>query len=147
MTDELFEVEHTWTTDVGYPAVCVRTGDPYIGIHRCGYVRIPEDHPWYGVHYNNLEPCPDVHGGITFSEEISFAEGPPAWWIGFDCAHLGDAREPWPEVTTLAAHRPISRLLDNGVVRNLYYVMQECEKLAIQVAEHGHNARKGADDD
>lgn len=124
--------------------------------HHCGYVQIPEDHPWYGVYYNgktaeerelgkawmfavaadskareaagdpdhflnalNAHPSPNreiayeetvegmvsVHGGITFSELTNFAQVldqgdgiPEGWWIGFDCAHAGDAPSPlWLE--------------------------------------------------
>ncbi|MFZ1363073.1 MAG: hypothetical protein WAS05_09130 [Candidatus Nanopelagicales bacterium] len=54
--------------------------------HLCGYVRVPEDHPWHNKLYD--DECYDdvvVHGGLTYSE-AELGE----WWIGFDCAHLGD---------------------------------------------------------
>ncbi len=64
-------------------------------MHYCGYVGIPASHPWHGKDYNVLEPSPDVHGGLTYSNEAvgpDFEETQPLglWWIGFDCAHLGD---------------------------------------------------------
>jgi hypothetical protein len=34
--------------------------------HRCGYVRIPNGHPWHGL--SEPEEA-DVHGGITFAED------------------------------------------------------------------------------
>ena len=63
-----------------------------------GYVYVPENHPWYRVHYSE---CPnecgeqwcahspesqiEVHGGITFSHL-----GENGWVFGFDTAHAGD---------------------------------------------------------
>lgn len=59
--------------------------------HRCGYVKIPEDHFLYKVHYDHekIENFIDIHGGITFSDEM---QGLPleGWWLGFDCAHYND---------------------------------------------------------
>ncbi len=34
--------------------------------YRCGYVRLPKDHPWHGLGWEDLEV--EVHGGITFAE-------------------------------------------------------------------------------
>lgn len=72
----------------------------------CGYVQIPEGHPFHGKGYNECLRGPecreewhyscsygnlfDVHGGLTFSGE-GYSRG---WWIGFDCSHLGDAASP-----------------------------------------------------
>lgn len=47
-----------------------------------GYVKIPEDHPWHGKDYDDIDV--EVHGGLTFA---SYG------WIGFDCLHCGDY---WP---------------------------------------------------
>lgn len=68
--------------------------------HRCGYVQVPEGHPYYGyeITYDDnpdLEP-PSVHGGVTFSES-SKGTGYPmetdGWWIGFDCNHAHDGKD------------------------------------------------------
>jgi hypothetical protein len=32
----------------------------------------------------------NVHGGITYAQ----FEDDEEWWIGFDCAHIGDAKDP-----------------------------------------------------
>lgn len=51
----------------------------------CGYVRLPEDHPWRGM---DAEDIPvDVHGGVTYGPD---GDG----WIGFDTLHAGDALIP-----------------------------------------------------
>src|SRR6476661_4167873 len=85
--------------------------------YRCGYVRIPAGHPWHGKGYDEIEPYPEVHGGLTFAEPDAdcggarICPGPPhaghassdwtcplesrqaddAWWLGFDAAHVFDA--------------------------------------------------------
>lgn len=66
----------------------------------CGYVGVPEGHPWHGVNYNDVSV--KVHGGLTYSapcEEdarecdhtVCHTELPGrpehVWWLGFDCAH------------------------------------------------------------
>jgi len=53
----------------------------------CGYVLIPESHPWHGVHYTHKH-FRKIHrlviGGLTFSGKL---DGEDGWWIGFDCSH------------------------------------------------------------
>lgn len=57
--------------------------------HLCGYIEIPTTHGLHGKSYDEIEQHYDyelpAHGGLTFSGEV---EG--NYWIGFDCAHLGD---------------------------------------------------------
>lgn len=48
-----------------------------------GYVKIPEDHPWHGLGYDDIDVR--VHGGLTY--------GGGDGWVGFDCLHYGDY---WP---------------------------------------------------
>jgi len=50
----------------------------------CGYVRVPEGHPYDGLEYDDLRV--EVHGGLTFRWKAK--EG--GMWFGFDCAHAGD---------------------------------------------------------
>ena len=35
-----------------------------LGTHPCGYVRVPEDHPYYGEDYNNCDIY--CHWGLTY---------------------------------------------------------------------------------
>ena len=61
----------------------------------CGYVGVRKGHPFYRVHYTkleNMDECPDVHGGVTFTDFFDEID-PDIWWIGFDTAHLGDLAE------------------------------------------------------
>lgn len=67
----------------------------------CGYVGVPEGHPWHGKDYKH-ESLSDVtaHGGLTFADKCQEGgkichvpqpgEADSVWWLGFDCAHLGD---------------------------------------------------------
>lgn len=57
--------------------------------HLCGYVGLPEGHPGYGQDYDaDIFQSVEAHGGLTFAG----MQRPDAhWWIGFDCAHLGDS--------------------------------------------------------
>jgi integrase len=67
----------------------------------CGYVGVPQGHPWHGKGYDDVEA--DVHGGLTYAapcqegpegETICHVPGPgepePLWWLGFDCNHAWD---------------------------------------------------------
>jgi hypothetical protein len=65
----------------------------------CGYVGIPKDNPiladiddindedYMNMDYDNI-PL-DVHGGLTYGKLVE-----DLYWVGFDCAHLGDY---WPK--------------------------------------------------
>lgn len=64
----------------------------------CGYVRLPEDHKFYGKDVNELENLFTVHGGVTFAGALDEADG---FYVGFDCAHLGDTPEVQDEAYTL----------------------------------------------
>ncbi len=98
--------------------------------HRCGYARIPKGHPWHGKQYDEIEV--DVHGGLTFAEaDVPCDKGGAdnAYWVGFDCAHYGDASDP-----TLPG-RPLPDILGiHGVVRTQGYVEKECRALCDQIA-------------
>lgn len=59
----------------------------------CGYVGVPEEHRFYGKHYDQMLAV-DVHGGLTYADEcnghICHDADNRVWWLGFDCAHLHD---------------------------------------------------------
>lgn len=81
--------------------------------HPCGYVKVPDAHPWHGVGYSDRVPglagpveeyhaewggtpyelsvgaWVEVHGGITHAGRLH-THGGDGWWFGFDCAHAGD---------------------------------------------------------
>ncbi|MEK9810388.1 MAG: hypothetical protein VW362_08065 [Candidatus Nanopelagicales bacterium] len=109
------------------------------GGHLCGYIGVTPGHPWYGKDYEEIGA--DVHGGLTFaqherrdqrfnwdterwleidSEPYPHDTGMDVWWVGFDCAHLGDLSPRWPEV--------------GGVYRDEAYVRNELASLVRQAA-------------
>lgn len=114
----------------------------------CGYLGVPEEHPWYGKDYSELEVS--VHGGLTYAapcQEYEDAEmtgichvpvpGDPdnIWWLGFDTAHLEDVtpafdqrmRETLPDYSSLW---PVSRSY-----KNVNYIKEEIQQLALQAEE------------
>lgn len=95
---------------------------------RCGYVKVTEKHPWFGMDYNDVPA--DVHGGLTFGEpDVHCGKGGPdnGFWFGFDCAHAGDRADP-----ALPGCDRLSWL--SGVVRTQEYVEAECRSLCEQAA-------------
>ena len=80
----------------------------------CGYVGVPEGHPFHGTHYSKClehgDACEDryehlsVHGGLTYAAGCAETDDPSkhvchipqagrptnVWWFGFDCAHYRD---------------------------------------------------------
>ena len=117
-------IEKKWVTKTGLLAVCWRN------THRCGYVGVTPSHPLHGTAYDDIsyDDMPlDVHGGITFSSDVSGSpypmESEDLWWFGFDCDHAGDNRLDG------LFHDP------DGVVRSLPFVKRECEYLAQQLTE------------
>ena len=62
------------------------------GLHPCGYVRIPEGHPYFGSikMLNNM--AIRCHGGITYAKRTLIVspnkmEKLTGWFIGWDYAH------------------------------------------------------------
>lgn len=69
-----------------------------------GYVCLPEKHPCFGMHYDEIHSRYDieVNGCLTFSDHsgnLDWEEIPEGiWWIvGFDTAHYWDSIEKWPD--------------------------------------------------
>lgn len=69
-----------------------------------GYVGLPKEHPCYGMGYDDIHEQYDidVHGGLTFSEQLE--EGDEylptlggLWVVGFDTAHYTDNPKSWPK--------------------------------------------------
>ena len=105
----------------------------YFGGHLCGYVRIPEYHPYY------CKECWDMdiecHGGLTYGEKH------PDFWIGFDCGHSFDVIPSIEFTKTLdkdilelkkifnLSHSPIFQ----RTYRNMEYVKEQCIKIVEQL--------------
>jgi hypothetical protein len=82
-----FRIEREWKHR-GLSCAVVQARE---GMHRCGYVRVPPTHPYYGKGYDDIDAR--VHGGLTFAqiEPCAEHEDGQGWWFGFDFAHCGDA--------------------------------------------------------
>lgn len=52
----------------------------------CGYVLIPEGHPWHGLDTWALADV-SIHGGVTFAGHHPAFD---SYAVGFDCCHSGD---------------------------------------------------------
>lgn len=102
----------------------------------CGYVGVPPGHPWHGMDYE--KPDVEVHGGLTYAASCDEgghichvpAPGRPSdvWWLGFDCAHLGDLCPRYMDLSGWPKHSPRETYCD------VAYVQAEVTKLARQVA-------------
>lgn len=112
----------------GYACLIVRV--PHSG-HLCGYVGVDSSHPYFGKEYGECNV--DVHGGLTYSDKCQGSichipePGMPdeVWWLGFDCAHLGDACPCYD-------YRRIGPM---DHYRSVEYVKRETESLARQLRE------------
>lgn len=116
--------------------------------YRCGYVLVPEEHPWYEKDYDEIDA--EAHGGLTYSA----ADTESGWWVGFDCAHAGDAPDPslplYRYQDGTAAFAQGAFMLGGGkVVRDTAHVRSECERLCEQAAwalSHAPSASEGGED-
>lgn len=135
----------------GLPCLIVRNH----GGALCGYVGVPDTHPWHGKGYSNCvtgcgadwcEHSPDsqtnVHGGLTFasacakkgdeSENICHIPDPGepdnVWWFGFDCAHCNDLAPGYE-----SRNRDRGWPMLDGKYRDIDYVKAEIRGLAQQL--------------
>lgn len=116
--------------------------------YNCGYVAVPESHPWYRKGYGAcLDPacgkdwhydCAvqgrlEVHGGVTFAGEW-WSDG--QWWFGFDCAHSGDAPDPqWVREKRERDPDYYVSMFDHGMFWSVDMVAHETEEMARQLSE------------
>ena len=114
--------EKEWTTRAGLKAVVIAQD---MG-HRCGYVSVPKEHPWYGKDYNEVDL--DVHGGVTYAGMRD-----DLWWFGYDCAHLGDARDPELMSDEFKSIRIMLMNFEGDTIKTLDFCVNECESMAAQL--------------
>ncbi len=108
-----------------------------------GYVRVPQGHPWHGLDYDADVLDVGVHGGLTFARpdaDCGKGGADDAWWLGFDCAHSGDAPDPRLMSGEQIAHelamerRGLGSMRRYDTVRSTEYVAAECKRLCEQAA-------------
>jgi hypothetical protein len=92
--------------------------------HLCGYVGVPESHPWFNKNYDDVDDI-YVHGGLTYSEH-GHSDLFGLWVFGFDCAHSGDL------IPDSVMRYGICGQHDT--YRDFEYVKRETESLARQLA-------------
>ncbi len=88
----------------------------------CGYVTVPEGHPWFGQDYDYIKA--DVHGGLTYG-----AMGKDGYTVGFDCAHAFDLL---PLTAAMGLGDGTRHYRDT--YRDWTFVKDEVERLAAQAA-------------
>lgn len=119
-----------WILDAGVHAG-FEWGVANVDGYRCGYVRIPAGHPWHGKDPSDMEPWPDVHRGLDYTASDTHA----GWWLGFCCAHAGDAQDP------SLSGRPESSV-GQDIIRSTAYVRAECQWLIRQAIDAAAAARR-----
>lgn len=104
----------------------------------CGYVGIPDDHPWFAVDLHALDAAASlqisVHGGVTWGGDADALRPreQARRWVGFDCGHVGLEDQ-------VLSPRSISRLPGRSY-RDLAFARAELQQLAEQVAAAGKRA-------
>jgi hypothetical protein len=104
------------------------------GTHN-GYAVIPEGHDLHGMHYDQLNAAVDVHGGLTFSDQVEHLTWPelacaPAggWVVGFDTKHsFSDSRVWDADKVTHEAQRLKAQLDRLRVIDGKLYKLVEVE--------------------
>jgi hypothetical protein len=108
----------------------------------CGYVGVDSTHPYY--ERERIDAALNVHGGITYADHCQHGDGsveksdmichipqgeesPHVWWIGFDCGHYADY--------VPGMHLYIPQSFMDSTYRNVSYVVEETQKLALQLLE------------
>lgn len=145
-----------WTTEpdairfehCGFKCSILRTvveetnGDKFGGF-LCGYVEVPQDHPWA---QSDKYPDVQIHGGITCFEKSENGKT-----VGFDCAHSGDLAPSFEIFRKRYRTGPRSQFFEetkkmfpdnrmlNPTYKSIAYVIEETKSLAEQA--------KGALDD
>ena len=73
----------------GYKCACTFTA----GGHRCGYVAVNNEHPYYKKDFSDEGPNEiKCHWGLTYAGDGQHfnPDDTTLWWFGFDCAHYQD---------------------------------------------------------
>jgi hypothetical protein len=136
--------------------VCLAVRHPRMG-QWCGYVGVPEGHPFYGKSYEEVDTRLEVHGGITFAggcqedKEHGICHIPQpgqpdtVWWFGWDAAHAGDLMPG--SAALIRTYEETAEFADawpKDEYRNLAYVVEECALLAVQLAAMAAGAQEPA---
>ncbi len=127
---------------------CLMVRQPRAG-HWCGYVGVTDGHPFFEQDYDNCRTDGEdgwlnVHGGLTYAAFCAESDDPATgvchvpkpgrphkvWWLGFDCAHLGDLS---PARAARDRGGQWESMHDADIYRDRSYVEAEVRSLAAQV--------------
>jgi hypothetical protein len=100
----------------------------------CGYVIITKEEIELLV---SIIDDFDVHGGVSFCDELTFKYINSSFAIGFDCGHARDLA-PFQfaeEYNFIYSKQSLKHKLKNDIYRDIKYVQNECKKLVAQVAD------------
>lgn len=112
--------EKKWLDKNGYRCVILRQA---LG-HLCGYVGVEKGHSAWEKDYDLVDV--GVHGGLTYSGFSAIEkDAKDLWYVGFDCAHLGDYVPGMP---------PHGAPADESY-RDMQFVENEIRHLSEQLAE------------
>lgn len=123
---------------------CVMIRNPIL-MHYCGYIGIPNTHPWYRKSQDSIEI--DVHGGLTFNGDhlpmgLGLESDSYMWWLGFDCAHAWD-QAPFflsKEYTDIIGR---SSVMADGEYRTFAFVKKQLNRMASQARKAVRNRSWG----
>jgi len=133
-------IEKVWITKEGYKAVVLFNTDSGF---RCGYVAIPNKHKAFGVGIRTYDV--EVHGGLSYAQKDNkypIETDESLYWFGFDCGHAYDNADwnTWKELCE--THGDFDQFeytskhsfdTNYGHIRDLNYVVQNCNKLSKQL--------------
>ena len=91
----------------------------------------------------------NVHGGLTYAgNRADYPVESNLWWLGFDCAHCGDAydwdlvEKYWGDNPQMQRRLKINRDLGwDNEIRTQEYVENECKSLVDQIIELVENKK------
>ena len=110
--------------------------------YRCGYIKVPSDHPWYGKNIDHRDiNSITVHGSITFAKPdipctIGEETDDNGYWLGFDAAHAGDLADldlPFDHEESKQFQQLFSENFPKrGTIKTTEYMIEQCQLLCLQ---------------
>jgi hypothetical protein len=113
--------------------------------HRCGYVQVPDNDLFDKIseNYHNWDfdgPYIECHGGLSYcyKDNEDYLEGDN--WIGFDCAHLGDACDREAVMSIFIVPEDTLKFMAQridpyDIPRSKEYVESHCKQIIDQLIE------------
>jgi len=116
------------------------------GGHLCGYIKVPDHHPYYGKGFDEIDLESGCNGGLTYSEIDDQNHNylhKKGHWIGFDCAHSFDITPSMEYLkktlpSMIECEKKLQKyknlcpdsFLWHRSYKNMSYCIQECKNIA-----------------